>query len=50
MINEDGKNLNEIHMEQLIHKAFEEYKDFDMTRIVDSCMKKLKDRLNRLSV
>ena len=50
MIDENGKNLNEIHMEQMIHRAFDEYRDYDTTKIVDACMKKLKERLKRLNI
>ena len=47
-INEAGKNENEIHLEQMIHQAFAEYRDYDTSRTIDSCMNNIKKRLAHL--
>ena len=35
----DGKNLNDMNMRKLIEKSIEHYRDLDMSRVNDSCMK-----------
>ena len=37
LMQEDGSNLNEIHLEQLIHQAFAHYTDYNLNKVVDKC-------------
>ena len=44
--NDDGKNVNEVNLEFLIHAAFSAYTDHDCAKTVDKCMTMLKSRLS----
>ena len=42
----NGSNVNDVKMKQLIEQALNEYRYFDMTKIIDSCLLKIKKRLS----
>ena len=42
VVDEEGKNRNELHMKKMIHEAFEHYRDYSTRGTVDGCMYKLK--------
>ena len=43
--NEQGKNTNEIFLNELIVNAFDDYRDFDCYRIVNKCKLLMHERL-----
>ena len=48
--NEAGKNLNPIALDQLIEDAFERYRAVSLKKVIQSCMRKWRERLTRASL